>query len=324
MRIKAWQTDALEIVEGIVSSVVTRHGIAQFQVLDRWFSVKTSRKTPSINTGDSVRVLVRDRPNHSYVDVLVLERVGADRIEYTGPGIPIVLALLQAAILFVALDDDVEWLLLPALMLGVLQIGLFLHHFRLVRRFKAMRAAAPPDLKPLASPARPQIPISVPGHTAERIPSAAIPAEILEFTHDAIIIWELEGAGIVYWNRAAELLYGFSREEAAGQVTHQLLQTRTAGTIGGLETTVMRYGVWVGELRHRRRDGRFVDVESRMSLMSQGSRPTLVLEVNRDVTDRKRAEAARDEMAEQLEWARRRVSSAGAARDLECRDEEHE
>jgi len=42
-----------------------------------------------------------------------------------------------------------------------------------------------------------------------------------------------------------------------------------------------------------------------LSLMSQEHRPWLVLEVNRDVTDRNRAEAARVEMKKQLARARR-------------------
>jgi PAS domain S-box-containing protein len=114
----------------------------------------------------------------------------------------------------------------------------------------------------------------------------------LEFTNDAIIIWEMEGRGIIYWNRAAEQLYGYSREEACGQVTHSLLGTRLGGvTVANqLETALGRYGIWVGELNHTTRDGRQVDVEARLAVMSQESGRWLVLEVNRDVTDRKKAE----------------------------------
>jgi PAS domain S-box-containing protein len=60
----------------------------------------------------------------------------------------------------------------------------------------------------------------------------------------------------------------------------------------------------VGDLRHTRSDGQVVEVEARLSLMSQEHRPWLVLEVNRDVTDRNRAEAAREEITKQLERAR--------------------
>jgi PAS domain S-box-containing protein len=126
-------------------------------------------------------------------------------------------------------------------------------------------------------------------------PSAESPwwhSELLEHTQDAIIIWEMDGAGILYWNQAAENLYGFSREEAHGKVTHELLATITCKPVKEVESTLARYGVWLGELRHTTRDGRSVDVESRLSLMSQRNGRWLVLEVNRDITDRRRADVA--------------------------------
>jgi PAS domain S-box-containing protein len=147
-------------------------------------------------------------------------------------------------------------------------------------------------LPPLALPEN----IDVPNGTS----TMTLPAEILEWTHDAIIIWELNGAGILYWNRAAEELYGFTREQALGRVTHELLKTRTAAGTHELEAKLARYGVWVGDLRHTCADGRLVDVEARLSLMSQKDRPWLVLEINRDVTDRNRAESARADIERQL------------------------
>ena len=117
-------------------------------------------------------------------------------------------------------------------------------------------------------------------------------SELLEYTHDAIIIWEMDGAGILYWNQAAEQLYGYSREEAQGKVTHDLLRTASRKPVKELESMLARYGVWVGELRHTTRDGQFVDVEARLSLMSQRSGKWLVLEVNRDITDSPFAEMA--------------------------------
>src|SRR6185503_9437833 len=105
-----------------------------------------------------------------------------------------------------------------------------------------------------------------------------LPSEILEWTHEAIIIWELNGAGILYWNRAAEELYGYTREQAVGRVTHELLRTQSTGGTYELEIMLARYGVWVGDLRHTRADGRHVEVEARLSLVSQKNRPWLVLE----------------------------------------------
>jgi PAS domain S-box-containing protein len=119
-------------------------------------------------------------------------------------------------------------------------------------------------------------------------------SDILEYTHDAIIIWEMDGAGIVYWNRAAELLYGHSRDEAIGKVTHELLQTHLEGGVDHLESSLSRYGVWAGELRHITSDGRQIVVQARLALMSQQNGRWLVLEVNRDLGSSARSDMHRE------------------------------
>jgi len=124
---------------------------------------------------------------------------------------------------------------------------------------------------------------------------------LLEFTNDAIIIWEMQDRGILYWNAAAEQLYGYSRAEASGKVTHILLQTQLAGGVSNLESSLARYGVWIGELTHTTQAGRRILVEGRLALMSQRNNRWLVLEVNRDITDKKVAESAQREMEQQLE-----------------------
>jgi PAS domain S-box-containing protein len=129
-------------------------------------------------------------------------------------------------------------------------------------------------------------------------------AELLEYTNDTIIVWEMSGSGIVYWNRAAEQLYGYSRHEAQGKSTHELLRTQLSGGVSHLEKSLARYGVWVGELRHRTRDGREVAVEGRLALLSQQNGRWLVLEVNRDISDRRAAGAVRRTMERQLEKLR--------------------
>jgi PAS domain S-box-containing protein len=134
---------------------------------------------------------------------------------------------------------------------------------------------------------------------------------LLEFTSDAVIIWEMDGAGILYWNRAAEKLYGYDRYEVRGQVTHVLLKTVPSGTvITDLEKHLARYGVWVGELQHVGRNGERIRVESRLALMSQVDGRWLVLEVNRDITDRANAERASRATERRLHDLRSRVRRA--------------
>jgi two-component system, chemotaxis family, CheB/CheR fusion protein len=110
----------------------------------------------------------------------------------------------------------------------------------------------------------------------------------------------MNAQGIVYWNRGAEQLYGYSRTEARGRTTHELLKTQLTGGVTHLEGSLARFGIWVGELRHTTSRGNSVLVEGRLTLMSQHNGRWLVLEVNRDVTDRKVAEAASRVMQCQL------------------------
>jgi PAS domain S-box-containing protein len=151
----------------------------------------------------------------------------------------------------------------------------------------------------------PDVPLARAGASAEQR-DQLWSTELLEYTHDAIMIWEMDGAGILYWNGAAEKLYGFGRDEAHGRVTHELLKTRLADGVSNLEQTLARFGIWVGELQHTTRDGRTVVVDARLALMAQNNGRWLVLEVNRDVTDLKCAEAERQAIERQLAELRSR------------------
>src|SRR4030095_15404989 len=97
---------------------------------------------------------------------------------------------------------------------------------------------------------------------------------------------------ITYWNRGAEERYGWTRKEAVGQVSHELMQTRFPAPIEEIEAELIRTGRWAGELIHSKRDGTQVVVASRWSLQRDDAGNFLaVLETNNDVTERKRDEA---------------------------------
>jgi PAS domain S-box-containing protein len=127
-------------------------------------------------------------------------------------------------------------------------------------------------------------------------------ASLLEQAHDAILIWEFPRT-IVYWNRGAEQLYGFSREEAIGRPSHELLHTEHPISRAEFEAALERDGEWTGELTHTTRDGRKIIVESRHVLMRETDGRWLVLETNRDITERKRAEEEQTRAAEALRQA---------------------
>ena len=116
-------------------------------------------------------------------------------------------------------------------------------------------------------------------------------ANLLDQTHDAILVWEFPGR-IVFWNRGAERLYGFSRDEAIGRSSHQLLQTEHPLQTTAFEAQLERAGEWTGELTQTTSDGRKILVESRHVLVREAEGRSLVLETNRDITERKQAQEA--------------------------------
>lgn len=115
-------------------------------------------------------------------------------------------------------------------------------------------------------------------------------AELLDLTHDAISVRSMDNK-IHYWNRAAERLYGWQKEEVRGKTTHALFQTRFPKPLAEIDADLLSNGSWEGELIHRRRDGSEITVSSRWALRTDtNGRPLSILESNRDVTQRKREE----------------------------------
>ncbi|MGC2330022.1 MAG: PAS domain S-box protein, partial [Candidatus Acidiferrales bacterium] len=114
--------------------------------------------------------------------------------------------------------------------------------------------------------------------------------DLLELLHDAIIVRDANSA-ILYWNRGAERMYGWSAAEAQGRITHELFDTRFPESYEELHKTLFETGAWEGELAHRTKDNRRLLVESRQALQpDERGRPRRILEVNRDITARRDAE----------------------------------
>jgi PAS domain S-box-containing protein len=122
-------------------------------------------------------------------------------------------------------------------------------------------------------------------------------ANLLTLSYEPMFTWRLGGA-IEFWNNGAERLYGFAADKAVGQSSHSLLQTKFPVEVAVLQSKLRNERFWSGELRHICKDSREVIVDSRMQLLDDGT----VLEVNRDVTDRKQIEVALRETDERLRW----------------------
>ena len=105
-------------------------------------------------------------------------------------------------------------------------------------------------------------------------------ARLLDLTHDTIFVRDMNNV-ITYWNQGAELLYGWSRAEAIGQSSHQLMQTIFPAPLEEINAELLGSDRWEGELVHARREGPPVVVASRWSLQREAagarwrsSRPT--------------------------------------------------
>lgn len=115
-------------------------------------------------------------------------------------------------------------------------------------------------------------------------------AGLIDLSHDAILIRD-SVSRVMFWNKGAEELYGWSSQEALGRVTHSLLKTHFPGNRAEVEAQLEARGRWEGELTHTCRDGRIVIVESRqVQVRDVQGLPTAILEINRDITKRRQLE----------------------------------
>jgi PAS domain S-box-containing protein len=115
-------------------------------------------------------------------------------------------------------------------------------------------------------------------------------AALLELTHDAIIVRDGDDV-ITYWNAGAEEEYGWTSEQAVGQRATVLLRTRFPDTPRSIALQLHAADRWEGELTHTKRDGTEVVVASRWSLQrDERGRPGATMEINNDITERRRAD----------------------------------
>jgi PAS domain S-box-containing protein len=92
------------------------------------------------------------------------------------------------------------------------------------------------------------------------------------------------------WSRGAELLYGWTAEEAIGKVSYELLKTVPL-PLQEIQAKLITTGSWEGEVTHTRRDGTRLKTMSRWAQRRNTSGEVVgSLQVNTDVTERHRIE----------------------------------
>jgi PAS domain S-box-containing protein len=116
-------------------------------------------------------------------------------------------------------------------------------------------------------------------------------AELLDQAQDAIIVRDLNDT-IMYWNKSAERLYGWTAEEAIGKNAEFLLYEEVPPEFEEAQRGLSQNGEWGGELTQVTKDRREIIVASRWTLVRDDrGKPHEKLIVNTDITERKRLEA---------------------------------
>ena len=126
-------------------------------------------------------------------------------------------------------------------------------------------------------------------------------ARLLDLSYDAILVRDANDR-IIYWNSGAQEIYGYAKEEALGRISHELLRTEFPQPLEEIFKLLKREGRWTGELVHTCKKGHKIVSDTRwvQDLDPQGNRVT-IMETNRDITTRKRAEEALHKAYEKLQ-----------------------
>jgi|GEM_PF-557980 len=113
-------------------------------------------------------------------------------------------------------------------------------------------------------------------------------ANLLDKATDAIIVCDIEHR-IIFWNKSAVRLYGYSEDEVIGRNANDLLIDESSPLIIEATKKVIEQGEWNGEITQKTKDGRVIIVESRWTLVHNSDwTPKSILVFNTDITEKNR------------------------------------
>jgi PAS domain S-box-containing protein len=139
------------------------------------------------------------------------------------------------------------------------------------------------------------------------VPNFAIdPEQILRVAGDAVVGANVEGE-IVFWNPAAERMFGYSEDEAMGRSLDLIIPERLRGRHwegyhGVMKTGVTRYGTQVLRVPATHKDGTSLSIAFTVALLKdRNMRPRAIVAIIRDETARWKEERGLRQRIAELE-----------------------
>jgi PAS domain S-box-containing protein len=137
--------------------------------------------------------------------------------------------------------------------------------------------------------------------TERKRAEAKIQEQVQMLEQAQVMVRDIRGK-VIFWNQGMEIMYGYSKEQVIGEISHKLLKTVFPRPLKEIEEEVKTRGKWEGELIRTRRDGSVISISSTWTYyqVDKGS-PGIIIESNYDITERKKAEEALTKAKNELE-----------------------
>jgi PAS domain S-box-containing protein len=113
-------------------------------------------------------------------------------------------------------------------------------------------------------------------------------AELLDIASEAIMVRDMNDA-IQFWNKGAEILYGWRRDEVIGRDIHSVLGTVFPVPRTEINHALQQHNSWQGNVTQKTKSGAEIVVACRKTVNHERN---AVLEVGRDITAELRSEEA--------------------------------
>jgi two-component system cell cycle sensor histidine kinase/response regulator CckA len=115
-------------------------------------------------------------------------------------------------------------------------------------------------------------------------------AALIDQANDAILVCDLQDR-LTFWNRGAEVLYGWHAAEVQGQSAADVLFKARPAVLQEANQALSANGKWEGELAQVTKSGREIVVASRWKLLCDpAGQPRSKLIINTDITEKKKTE----------------------------------